>query len=139
TLAFAADGKTVVSGGSDTTVLVWDPVTLLKDLPKRERAELADDAVESLWNDLASEDAAKAAQAVLKLAAAPAQAVPLLAERLQPAAPVDAAQLERWIGDVDSEKYAARREAAVNLVKAGDQAVPALQKVLAAQPTIETR
>src|SRR5262249_11571251 len=53
--------------------------------------------------------------------------------------PVDPQKVERWIADLESEKYAVRQEAAANLAKAGEQVVPALQKILSSQPTIETR
>jgi WD40 repeat protein len=139
TIAFAADGKTVASGSADTTVLVWDAAALRKDLPAPQTAELADGAADSLWADLAAEDAGKALRGVLQLAGDPRQAVPFLAERLKPAAPIDPQKLERWVADLESDRFAVRQEAAASLVKAGEQAVPALKKVLASQPTIETR
>jgi WD40 repeat protein len=139
TLAFAADGKAVASGSADTTILLWDAAALMRDFPTPQPVELSDGAVEPLWGDLAGEDAAKAHQSVLKLAGAPKQAVPFLAERLKPAAPVDPQTVERWIADLESEKYAVRQAAVTNLAKAGEQVVPALQKLLTSQPTIETR
>ena len=78
-------------------------------------------------------------RAVLRLAAAPRQAVPFLNDRLKPAAPIDPQKLGRWIADLESDRFAVRQEASANLVKAGEQAVPALRKVLTSQPTIETR
>ncbi len=138
-LAFAPDGKTVASGSADTTVLLWDAEALMKDLSRPQPAELPDAAVESLWDDLAGEDAGKAVQGVLKLAAAPKQAVRFLGERLKPAEVIDPQKVERWVADLESKKFAVRQEAAANLVRAGEQVVPALQKVLAARPTIETR
>ena len=139
TVAFAPDGKTVATGSADTTILLWDAAALMKDLPKPALVKLPEGAVESLWGDLAGEDAGKAFQAVLGLAAAPKQAVPFLGERLKPAARVDAQKIDGWIADLESDKFAVRQEAIAHLVKTGEQAVPALQKVLGAQPTIETR
>ncbi len=139
TIAFAPDGKTIATGSADTTLLLWDATALMKEFPKPQTAELAEGAVEPLWNDLASEDAAKALQGVLKLAGAPQQAVPFLGGRLKPAAAVDPRKVERWITDLENEKFAVRQEASTNLLKTGEQVVPALQKVLASQPTIETR
>jgi hypothetical protein len=51
---------------------------------------------------------------------------------------VAAKKLDGWIADLDSEKLAVRREAAANILKAGVQAVPALQRVLTARPRLET-
>jgi hypothetical protein len=94
---------------------------------------------DTLWADLAGEDAGKALKAVLGLVGDPKRAVPALAERLKPAAPIDPQKLEQWVAELESDKFAVRQEASANLVKAGEQVVPALQKVLASQPTIETR
>jgi hypothetical protein len=139
TVSFSADGRSVASGSADTTVLLWEAATLRKELPVPVAVEMPEGAAESLWADLASEDASKALKGVQKLAADPRQAVTLLGERLKPAAPIDPQKLERWVADLESDKFAVRQEASTNLVKAGEQVVPALQRVLAAQPTIETR
>jgi WD40 repeat protein/beta-lactamase regulating signal transducer with metallopeptidase domain len=139
TVAISADGKCVATGSSDTTVLLWDAAALRKDMPERVAAELPDGMADTLWADLAGEDAGKALKAVLGLSGDPKHAVPVLAERLKPAAPIDAKQLEQWMADLESDKFAVRQEASANLVKAGEQVVPALKKVLASQPTIETR
>src|SRR5262249_37929804 len=139
TISFSLDGKVVVTGSADTTMLLWDAATLRKDLAARQAAELPDGTADALWADLAGEDAGKAGQSVLKLAAAPRQAVPLLRERLKPTEPIDPQKLDRWLDDLESDRFAGRQEAIANLVKAGEQAVPALQKVLASQPALETR
>src|SRR5581483_3268089 len=122
-----------------TTVLVWDAAALRKDPAGPAAGELPADAAESLWADLAGEDAGKAFKGVLQLAAAPRQVAPLLAGRLKPAAPIDPQNLEKWVADLESDRFAVRQDASANLLKAGEQVVPALQKVLASQPTIETR
>jgi WD40 repeat protein len=139
TVSFSADGKSVATGSSDTTILVWDAAALRKALPSPATAEFPDAAADALWADLAAGDAGKAFEGVRKLAAAPQQAVTLLGERLRPAEPIDAGKLAQWVGDLESDKFAVRQEAAASLVKAGEQVVPALRKVLAGQPTIETR
>jgi WD40 repeat protein/beta-lactamase regulating signal transducer with metallopeptidase domain len=139
TVAFAPDGKTLASGATDTTILLWDAAGPLTDLSKPQAVELAAGEVETLWGDLAGEDAAKALRSVHRLAAAPRQAVPFLGERLKPAARIDPRKIDGWIADLESEKFAMRQEAAANLLKAGEQALPALQKVLASSPPLETR
>jgi WD40 repeat protein/beta-lactamase regulating signal transducer with metallopeptidase domain len=139
TVAFAPDGKTLASGATDTTILLWDAASSLKELAKAETVELPAAEMETLWSDLSGEDAAKALQSVLQLTAASRQSVPLLRERLKPAARVDPRKIDGWIGELESEKYAVRKTAADNLIRVGEQAVPALRKVLASSPPLETR
>jgi hypothetical protein len=139
TVGFSPDGKTVVTGSADTTLLLWDTSALRKDLPRRPAAELPDGAADGLWTDLVGEDAGKANQAVLKLVTAPKKVAPFLGERLKPAAAIDQQKLAGWIADLESDRFAVRQEAIANLLKTGEQAVPALQKVLTSQPTLETR
>jgi WD40 repeat protein len=139
TVAFAADGKTIASGSSDTTILLWDAAGVLKDVAKARPAELAAGDVATLWDDLAGEDAAKARQGILKLAGDPGRVAPFLGERLKAAPAIDPKKIDGWIADLDDDEFAVREEASKNLLKAGEQAVPALQKVLASSPPLETR
>src|SRR5262249_52424735 len=75
-LAFAPDGKTLATGNADTTVLIWEVSSV--PLAKREltNAELA-----RLWEELGSEDAAKANRALWSLVAGQKQAVAFLTEK----------------------------------------------------------
>jgi WD40 repeat protein/beta-lactamase regulating signal transducer with metallopeptidase domain len=139
TVAFSRDGKVLASGATDTTILLWDATNPLAGLAKPRTAELPAARAEAIWNDLAGADAARSFRGVLDFASAPRQAVPFLSERLKPAARIDPKKIAGWIAELDSEKFAVRKEAAANLVKVGEQAVPALQKVLATSPPLETR
>jgi WD40 repeat protein/beta-lactamase regulating signal transducer with metallopeptidase domain len=137
-LAFAADGKTLATGSSDTTILTWNAAALKRE-PRPPVGDVDAKQVDALWSNLAGDDAAKAFQSILALAAAPKQAVPFLRERLQAAAAVDRKTLERLVNDLDSEKYAVRQKATEELHKLGDLAIPPLKKLIASQPTLETR
>jgi WD40 repeat protein len=139
TVAFAPDGRTLVSGASDTTVLVWDAAGLEKALQAPAPARLSAEELEARWGDLTGEDAATAFRAILDLARAPGQAVPFLSERLKPTAPVDPATISRLIADLESPKFAVRERASQKLLAVGEQAVPALEKVRATPPSLETR
>jgi WD40 repeat protein len=137
-VAFAADGRTLITGSSDTTVLVWD-ASRLGSGAKPAAADLQPREVEALWADLGGEDGIKAFQAIHKLSAAPRRTLPLLRERLRPAAAVDPAKVAGWIADLDSEEFATRERATRELEKTGEQAVPFLKQALANQQSPEVR
>ena len=68
-------------------------------------------------------------QAVHALAAAPGHAVPFLADRLRPVPVVDARRVEKLLGDLDSERFAARDAATKELTEMGGQVEPALRRL----------
>jgi hypothetical protein len=135
--AFLPDGRAVVTGMQDGTALVWDLAPQTWPAPRAAR-DLGRKQLEALWSDLAG-DARPAQRAVHALAAAPAQAVPFLAYRLRPAAPVDAQRVGNWIAGLDSEQFAVRDAAARELIQLGEQIEPALRRVLESKPSLEMR
>src|SRR5262249_48722069 len=64
---------------------------------------------------------------------------PFLREQLRPAPQPDASKIGQWLADLEGRKFSVRDRATRELEKLGDLAVPALQKVLARQPPLETR
>ncbi|HEY7200316.1 MAG TPA: WD40 repeat domain-containing protein [Candidatus Dormibacteraeota bacterium] len=139
TAAFSPNGQLLASGGmADPTVLLWD-VTGLGTGGRRPAARLRPDEAETLWADLASDNAAQAYHAVWALGLSPAQAVPLLRDRLKPLPPVDPNRLTRLVADLDSDRFAVREKAMQELEKFGDLALPALRKVLAGRPSVEVQ
>jgi WD40 repeat protein/beta-lactamase regulating signal transducer with metallopeptidase domain len=138
TVAFAPNGRALASGASDTTILVWDTTGLRRKVQTPQAVDVPAAAMEALWADLAGNDAARAGQSLIKLAAAPGAGARFLSTRLKPAARVEPAKIKRWIADLESGKFAVREQASVNLLKVEEQAVPALQKVMASPPSLET-
>jgi RNA polymerase sigma factor (sigma-70 family) len=137
TVAFAPNGKSVASAGWDTTALVWDVSKLqplAASIKKLEPAELA-----ANWELLASDDAAKGFDAIVALTLSPREAVSFIEQRLKPAAPFEPQRMARLIGQLDSGEFKVRDEAYNELLKIGEQAIPALEKALAANPPLETR
>jgi hypothetical protein len=94
--------------------------------------------LERLWADLGDGDGVRAYRAVGALAGA-RQAVPFLAECLRPVPRVTNEQLARLIADLDSDRFKVRSRASAELHRLGEQAEPALRKVLASQPSAEVR
>jgi WD40 repeat protein len=137
-LAFSPDSRRLITGSSDTTILVWD-VGTLKPVPAAAVAEWKEGDLETCWDELLKGDSEKAYDAILKLAGSPRLAVPYLAERIKPATPADPSTLKKLLGELDSDDFTERAIAAEELEKLGELALPALQKVLTGQPTLEFR
>jgi RNA polymerase sigma factor (sigma-70 family) len=137
-LAYAPDGKTLVTGGTDGTGLVWD-VSRLTSRPGQASARLKAAVLAAAWKALAGEDAARAFEGLTTLAAAPRQAVPFLRDRLKPASLPRDKDLRRWITELGSDRYAVRRQAEAALRKFGPAARLALQQALAGRPTLEVK
>jgi WD40 repeat protein len=137
-IAFVGDGKRLISGSRDTTMLLWDAGRLKRDLPP-ELSELEAKEVADLWDDLIGADAGLAFRGMRKLATAPKQFVPFLREHVKPAVPADPKKLARLIADLDSEEFEVRSSATTDLEKLGELAVPALQKALKGPSALETR
>lgn len=137
-LRFSPDGKVLVSGGDDSTLLAWD-VTANRKLRPVQRRELAAGEFEAGWRDLRDKDAAVAYKAIGKLTEASTQAIKLLSERL---ARQDRDVLRRMaalIKQLDDERFAVREKATAELAKLGDRTEPALRNALAGRPSLEVR
>jgi RNA polymerase sigma factor (sigma-70 family) len=130
-LAFSADGKTLISGSEDTTAIVWD-------LTGKLSLKNAPPDVDAAWRDLAGTDAARAYHAMLRVAASPAEVIPYLRKELRPVH-ADEQRLAELIADLDNDQFAVREKAAKNLEHLGDVAIAACEKALQGQPSAEVR
>ncbi|MFO0846237.1 MAG: hypothetical protein U0797_28305 [Gemmataceae bacterium] len=134
-LAFAPDGRTLVTASGDGTALVWDMNHL-----KRTRTLTADTLPEDeLWAALASEDGEKAFRAVAWLREHPPVALRLFATKIAPAGAVDAKAVRRLLDELEADTAADRRKAAEALEALDMQAGPYLSKALEATRSAEVR
>ena len=136
-VAISRDGRCLASGGGDTTILTWDATG-----GARPDAALSAEQLRNLWDDLNASDAGRASRALCQLALSPKYALPFLAEKLRPVAPLDAArqkQVDRRLADLNSEQFAVRQQAEAELEKMGPLVEPALRKKLESKPSLEMR
>jgi WD40 repeat protein len=137
-LTFSADGRLLAAGGTDGLVRVWHVFGPAR--PKgQEAANLPPQELDALWGALADGDAAKAYRALVALAAAPGQAVPLLRRHLRPVRAVEAGVLQKLIADLESEQFAVREKAGRELEELDRAAADALRRALDKKLSLEGR
>jgi RNA polymerase sigma factor (sigma-70 family) len=135
-LAFSPDGRRLATGHYDSTILVWDIAAAYKRRPRPRPAEASE--LETWWRHLAG-DAPQAHRAIWGLAGVPAQAMPLLRDRLRPANALPARELQRLVQDLDSSEFRRREEASRRLSALGEDAEPTLRQALANKSSAEVR
>jgi RNA polymerase sigma factor (sigma-70 family) len=132
-LAFAPDGRRLVSVSMDQTGLVWD-VTLpaLGGKPAAMRPAEA-------WGRLTGPDPGPAYAGMAALAAAPAEAVTLLRAKLRPAPVPTEADLDRVVKQLDADSFDEREKAMAELERFGPNAVSGVKARLDRAPSQEVR
>jgi RNA polymerase sigma factor (sigma-70 family) len=135
TLAFSRDGRSLASGGNDSTIIIWDLTGRAQD-DKRKSAALTAKHLQELWVDLAG-DAAIAERALWTLTQASQESMPCLKAWLAPVAPADAQQVANLLADLGSDQYTERGQAAIALQHLGEAAEGAIRKALDSKPSLE--
>jgi RNA polymerase sigma factor (sigma-70 family) len=133
-LAFSPDGLRLATGLPDSTILLWDV-----RLPEAAVNLLSAKELNARWADLADADAAKAWEAVDRLAAAPKEALAFLRGRVKPYPTAAADVTRKLLADLDSDSFEIREAAVKRMKELGPQAEPALRAALQAKPSLEQR
>jgi RNA polymerase sigma factor (sigma-70 family) len=136
-LSFSPDGRTLASGGHDSTVLVWD-VSGLASSDEKKAPPLKSEKLAELWKGMGG-SAADAHGCMWQLISSPSQSVAFLDEKLKPIVAVDAERFARLLKKLDSDQFREREEATQELKKLGKSAESALRKALQEKPSLETR
>ncbi len=135
-IAWSPDGRKLVTTSTDTSALVWD--VGMWSGRKPETRKLTTDELDSAWQGLAG-DARRAFESLATLLTAPAQTVPLLAERLKPVPAPEPTRLAQLISELGSEKFAVRDAASKELEKCGEAVETALAKAGESAKDLELR
>jgi internalin A len=134
-VAFSPDGLLLASGPE--AALVWDVTGQLTS--RHHLGPLGSKEMETLWHDLAGEDAKKAWKAIRDLVAHPKQATALLKARLRPIPRLDQKHVAQLIADLNSDKFALRENSCTELEKLGQAALPVLRSLLTSTDSAEVK
>jgi hypothetical protein len=137
-LAFTPDGRSLLTGGEDTTILVWDVAQVTSQDRSRTSRPSAKE-LETLWERLASTRGTEAGEAMTRLEAVAGQAVPFLRGRLRPAPPIKAEGVKQLVAALEDQRYAVRKQAEGELEKLAERAEPFLHQRLKENPPLEAR
>ena len=136
-LAFTPDGRTLASGGWDSTIVMWD-VTSRPRKNGLKHITLAERELDDLWSALAG-DAGTAEEALWSFVRVPEQAIAYLQGRLRFSKRALGEQTAKLIADLDNEQFRVRQQAIKGLDELGEAAEGAAHKALEGNPTLEAR
>jgi RNA polymerase sigma factor (sigma-70 family) len=131
-IVFSPDGRRLVSVSRDQTGLVWD--VTIPALASHRGGKLSE-----AWDRLAAPDPKLGYVGLAGLVEAPAEAVRLLRANLRPAPVPSDADLDGIVRQLDSDKFAEREKAMVELERFGPNAVAGVKARLARNPSVEVR
>jgi hypothetical protein len=130
-LAFSPDGRLLAINTEKGVKLLNLPL-LVGGVERVPPASLP-----ALWDDLVSDDAARAYRSRCRLLLAGPETVQFLQQKLRPVREPPADRLVRLLKDLESKRYLVRKVAAQELEKFGEGVGPSLQKALERNPPLD--
>ncbi len=127
-LCFTPDGKKLITGGADTTILIRDLYS-----PQASRQKL-----DSLWGLLGA-DAEKSYQAMLQMIHRKDEAVTFLSAKLKPSPKLEVKSIADMIRRLDDDNIDIREQTAKEILRQRGAASEGLRKALRSRPTLEMR
>jgi hypothetical protein len=146
-IAVSPDGRTLVSGSADSTMLLWPLDRFVKGKPvqaprlsekelQARLAKLPDARTEALWSQLAEPDARRAYRAMWGLVRAHKESLVIVRKWI---GPICEAPIATWIADLGHDDFSRREKASLKLEQMGRLARPALQVALRGKLDLEAR
>ncbi|MCW8132460.1 MAG: hypothetical protein KIS92_19085 [Planctomycetota bacterium] len=139
-MALSPDGRTLVTGSTNTTLRVWDVREGFGKIPARANPYTPAD-LDALWKGLGDTHGRIGYECMVRLYAQPGAALALLRERLLPAS-INEEKVLACLKRLDAESFAERDRAREDLQGMGETARPLLEKVLEERslpPSVEAR
>ena len=135
-LAFSPDGGTLAVGTEEGEALVWGLEPAGGRPPAREGPSTRPD---ELWDDLASDDAARAYRSAWGLCRTPSEGVAILSRHLHRIPVERPGHICDLVADLGNDDFDRREAATKELAALGAQAEPALRKALEETTSAEAR
>jgi WD40 repeat protein len=132
------DAPFVLTGGADTTALVWDLTEFIKDANQQTKS---DQQLDKLWTDLISEDSLTAHRSQWKLIERGDDSIELFSKNVEPSKenPELPAIVKSLIAKMDSASFTDREEATRGARELGEIAEPLFSDALKETNSAEVR
>jgi WD40 repeat protein len=138
-ISFSSDGQMLVTGGRDTTALVWDLSLLPSGVKPGVKPPHDPQPWKQWWESPADTDANKAHTAMRTMVAYSEHTISFLKPLLSPVSDQDLEPIRHLIDLLDDEDFNTRRSAANKLNQLGADVSPLLRQAFTSKLSIEAR
>jgi WD40 domain-containing protein len=138
TVQYTPDGRRLLTGSDDTTIMGWD-MTRPEWRSRTFSSNLSERDVATHWDRLRNAKPDEAYRSKWALVGDPKNTVEFLRTRLHPAPSIPAERIKACIADLDAKEYSVRDRAQRELQNHFDQSEEPLRKALAGAVSVEAR